>query len=77
MKVKVFDEPESEEPVLRLKLEEIGEEVNLAAVDEHGNMIPGGYILGIDSDGIVSLFGSLSPKLGLQLEDGHVKVMSV
>ena len=53
MKIEVFEDPKPAEPTLRLKLEQSGDDVSLAAVDEHGVARPGGYILMITDRGII------------------------
>jgi len=58
MKIEVFESPKPAEPTLRLKLEQNGKNVSLAAVDEHGVVRPSGYILRITDRGIVMCSGA-------------------
>jgi hypothetical protein len=69
MVVKVY---EKEGPVVRLKLEDVGDGVRLIAVNEGGNIIS--HIARITNDGI-KLIGTVDTDLGFPLDvHGRVKI---
>lgn len=76
MKIEVFESPKPAEPTLRLKLEQNGENVSLAAVDEYGVARPGGYILTVTDRGIVMCSGATDVPLPRD-ERNRVKVFNV
>jgi len=76
MRIKIYGESEAEEEkVLILRLEQDGDEVILKAMNEEGEEINDGVLLGIGPDGKVNLWGGISTEVGLQLtKAGFVKV---
>jgi len=73
-KIKVYQKTESEEPVVRLKLEQGNGYVDLVAVDKHGYRVSQGYIATIYESGRMHRCGSVDPGLGFQLDgNGRVK----
>lgn len=66
MKFKIYGEKDKDS-VIRLRLVSNDNEVVLMAVDEKGEKLPFGNLLGIDSNG-VTLYGSISKRLDLPLD---------
>lgn len=75
MRIEVFKDPKPAEPTLRLKLEQNGKNVSLAAVDERGGVLLGGCILTITDRGIVMHLGADSVPLPRD-ERNRVKIIN-
>lgn len=75
MKFKVYKEEEKGEKTVCLKLEGTGNQIDLIAVDEHGNRIACGRLLSINSEGFF-IHRNVNKDIGLPLlNGGNVKYM--
>lgn len=73
MKIASFHDYEAEEPVL-LKLVTDEPDVDIVAVDSHGDPHPKGRLLSIRESGVYR-YGSICPKIGLPLDGaGRLKL---
>lgn len=69
MKIEIWEEEQKEEEQpLRLKLQVIGSDVELIAVDSKGSMISAGHLLAIRSSGRLFRESDISKSLGLELD---------
>lgn len=70
MKLEIYDEKKSRDAVVRLQLQTASTGVDLAAVDETGLVIPGGFILRIQDNGTLRRHASCAVP-GLQVSDAE------
>jgi len=71
---RIYGEPFSTEPVVTLRVAPYNESGALVAVDEHGQVIDGGYIAHLTPEGKLRLHDSCGVP-GLQLDGrGRVKI---
>lgn len=74
MKVIAYDQDDTPEQVVYLRLKQEGSGVSVRAVNEDGSGVAGGNLLRIDPTGIYR-FPGVNPKLGFPLDaSGRLKV---
>jgi hypothetical protein len=75
MKVEIWEEQETKEGLLRLRLVQQGSSIALMAVDQDGARCRSGNLLFIGSDGVLHLNRSVNNGLGLKLTgNGYLEV---
>ena len=76
MLFKVFDDKDTKEKEVLLRLKQVGKNVHLIAVDSKGFALGGGKILAITEEGFIRLHGNIDPEIGLKLDDdGCIRIV--